>query len=187
MTTRGFAPSRWRCSRLRRTWSSRPPTARPAIALAGSLRPDLVVVDISMPGMSGIDAAAEIVKALPQTRIVFVSGTETEQKLEEAAYGGRYAVVRKDAPDLSCGVPKTRVLSEQRLSGCMSRNFGTPQACTEFCTPRLSPSAPLLIAALLLRRILSAPSHLERGRERHRKGEHQAQPPARASVIRTAL
>jgi CheY-like chemotaxis protein len=87
-----------------------------AVALAGSLRPELVVMDISMPGMSGIDAAAEIVKALPQTRVVFVSGTETEQKLEDAACGGRYAVVRKGAADLSAGLATAMAVTANGLS-----------------------------------------------------------------------
>lgn len=46
---------------------------RVAVELALSLRPDIVLMDIRIPAMNGIDAAAAILDALPSTRIVVVS------------------------------------------------------------------------------------------------------------------
>jgi DNA-binding NarL/FixJ family response regulator len=71
-----------------------------AVALARGLHPDVVVMDISMPGMNGIDAAATISRENPGARIVFLSGTETEAKLAAASDGGTYAVIHKSANDL---------------------------------------------------------------------------------------
>ncbi len=45
-----------------------------AVALAGELTPDLVLMDISMPVMNGLDATAEINATCPDTIIVIVSG-----------------------------------------------------------------------------------------------------------------
>ena len=69
-----------------------------AVRMARELRPDIVVIDISMPRLDGISAARAIQAAVPSTRIVFVSGTETEQKLREASVYGR--VIEKRVADL---------------------------------------------------------------------------------------
>jgi two-component system, response regulator PdtaR len=69
-----------------------------ALQLARDLRPDLIVMDITMPRMDGIAAARAILRSSPSARIVFLSGTETAQKLSDAsAYG---VVVEKSVPDL---------------------------------------------------------------------------------------
>src|ERR1035437_1073545 len=69
-----------------------------AIQLARDLRPDLVVMDITMPRMDGISAARAILQVHPSARIVFLSGTETAKKLSEAsAYG---VVIEKNVNDL---------------------------------------------------------------------------------------
>ena len=71
---------------------------RLAIQLARDLRPDLVVMDITMPRMDGISAARAILQTHPSARIVFLSGTETAKKLSEAsAYG---VVIEKNVIDL---------------------------------------------------------------------------------------
>jgi two-component system response regulator NreC len=46
---------------------------REAIALARSLRPDVVVMDISMPGLNGIGATRQIVSELPGTKVIGLS------------------------------------------------------------------------------------------------------------------
>lgn len=45
-----------------------------AVRLTRDLRPDLVVLDISMPGRSGIDAAAEIRRVAPRVKILILTG-----------------------------------------------------------------------------------------------------------------
>ena len=69
-----------------------------ALQLARDLRPDLIVMDITMPRMDGITAARAILAVHPTARIVFLSGTETVKKLSEAsAYG---VVIEKNVIDL---------------------------------------------------------------------------------------
>ena len=69
-----------------------------AVQLARDLRPDLIVMDITMPRMDGISAARAILQVHPSANIVFLSGTETAQKLSEAfSYG---VVIKKTVIDL---------------------------------------------------------------------------------------
>jgi two-component system response regulator NreC len=46
---------------------------REAVRLALTLRPDLTVLDVGMPLMNGMDAAREILKELPRTRVILLS------------------------------------------------------------------------------------------------------------------
>jgi len=48
-------------------------SAEEAIALAGSLEPDLVLLDVRMPGMNGIEAERRITAASPRAVVVLVS------------------------------------------------------------------------------------------------------------------
>jgi CheY-like chemotaxis protein len=72
-----------------------------AVRLAADLRPDVVLMDISMPRMNGIDAAKAMRATNPSLLIIFLSGTETEAKLAKAANGGSHLVIRKSDPDLA--------------------------------------------------------------------------------------
>ena len=51
---------------------------REAISLVASARPDVVFMDISMPGLEGLEATERMVKAFPQVRVVILSRHEEE-------------------------------------------------------------------------------------------------------------
>jgi two-component system NarL family response regulator len=67
-----------------------------AVDKALSHNPDVVLMDISMPGMSGIEAAREIKAKLPKTGVVIVSATDEDQVLFEAIEAGVSGYVVKD-------------------------------------------------------------------------------------------
>lgn len=59
-----------------------------AIEQAVSLRPDLVLLDLSMPVMNGLDALREIKKKLPEVQVVVLTVSDDETNLLEAIKAG---------------------------------------------------------------------------------------------------
>jgi DNA-binding NarL/FixJ family response regulator len=70
---------------------------REAVELAVDLHPDLVVLDISMPEMSGLQAASKIRELLPGMKIVILSMHDSPQAQEEALRSGADAFLTKIA------------------------------------------------------------------------------------------
>jgi DNA-binding NarL/FixJ family response regulator len=66
-----------------------------AIALTQTESPRLVVTDITLPGMNGIEAARQIKAALPSARIVMLTIHESNTYLADATAAGASAYVPK--------------------------------------------------------------------------------------------
>jgi PAS domain S-box-containing protein len=71
---------------------------REALELAERLHPDVVVMDVSMPVMSGEEATRRIKQELPQTRIVALSMREEPEVREKMCAAGAESYVLKTAP-----------------------------------------------------------------------------------------
>jgi diguanylate cyclase (GGDEF)-like protein/PAS domain S-box-containing protein len=69
-----------------------------AIALAARTRPDVLVLDMSMTGMSGLEAMGPIREASPETRIVFLSGFLSGTLSEAVERAGAFAQFDKSVP-----------------------------------------------------------------------------------------
>lgn len=67
-----------------------------AVCLAGRQQPNLLVLDLSMPVMNGLQAARKIAGISPKTRIVLFTGYPTKQVQKEAKSAGIRAVLSKD-------------------------------------------------------------------------------------------
>ena len=70
---------------------------REALALARSLAPDVVLMDISMPVMDGFEAAAEIAKLPRRPAVLMLSGSNAPQDIDRARRSGASGYVTKDA------------------------------------------------------------------------------------------
>jgi two-component system, NarL family, sensor kinase len=68
---------------------------REAVAKTRELRPDLIIMDINMPGLTGIDAAQQIRKENPTTKILFFSVHESAQTVREVLNAGAQGYVAK--------------------------------------------------------------------------------------------
>lgn len=69
-----------------------------ALQLALALRPDVLVSDIEMPGLSGLDLAARVRRELPATRVVIVTTFGLSGYLRRALEVGAHGYLLKDAP-----------------------------------------------------------------------------------------
>jgi DNA-binding NarL/FixJ family response regulator len=64
--------------------------------LTASIRPDVVLMDISMPVVDGIAAAEAIKEKSPRTRILFLTGSNSQADVAAARAAGGVGYVTKD-------------------------------------------------------------------------------------------
>lgn len=70
---------------------------RRAVDAIGQVHPDIVLLDISMPGLSGIDAVPLIRKVLPDVKIVMLTHHEGETFVDQALRAGADGYLSKDS------------------------------------------------------------------------------------------
>jgi len=68
---------------------------REAVAKAQALTPDVVLMDVYMPGMDGLEAARRITQAVPSVRIVMLTVSEEDRNLFEALKAGAHGYLLK--------------------------------------------------------------------------------------------
>lgn len=88
-----------------------------AVAMANELHPALVLMDINMPEMSGIEATRQIVSAQPDVVVFLCSTYNVEDLPPDAAISGARAYVNKER----LGADMLRQLWEERDSGSFAR------------------------------------------------------------------
>jgi two-component system, NarL family, response regulator NreC len=88
--------------------------ARQALELARRLTPDVVVMDVVMPGTTGVDAAAEIRHALPDVRILMLSMQDDPSYVRQAFANGATGYVLKEAADAELVTAVRRVASGEQ-------------------------------------------------------------------------
>jgi DNA-binding NarL/FixJ family response regulator len=71
---------------------------RDAVAKAAGLKPDIIVMDIGMPNLNGLDAAREILRESPRAMILILTIDESEQVMREVLNAGaRGFLLKSDA------------------------------------------------------------------------------------------
>ena len=68
-----------------------------AVQQAAQLRPDLILLDIGLPSLNGIEAAARIRECSPTSKILFVSENRSIDIVEKALSTGEGYVIKSDA------------------------------------------------------------------------------------------
>src|SRR5690606_17038257 len=67
-----------------------------ALEVARQLHPDILVLDIRMPGMTGLEAAAKLPEVAPDTKAVILSMHDSEEYVLQALDAGAYGYLLKD-------------------------------------------------------------------------------------------
>jgi two-component system, NarL family, response regulator NreC len=91
--------------------------------LVGRLKPDVLVVDLVMPGLGGLDVAREVARRAPRTRIVILSMHSSDAFVVQALRSGASAYVLKDSSGEELVRAIRQVLAGRRyLSPPLSEN-----------------------------------------------------------------
>jgi DNA-binding NarL/FixJ family response regulator len=86
-----------------------------SVELASQHRPDVVLMDLRLPGMSGVEAIKAIRQRLPATRFVVVTAYEGDEDIHRALQAGAHAYVLKGASHVELLTAIRTVLRGQRF------------------------------------------------------------------------
>ncbi len=114
-----------------------------AIALAKSLHPDVMVLDISMPQFDGFQTLAEVRKIIPKPQVVILSMHADPSMIRQALQGGAigYVVKQSVADELLAAVRAARngsMFISSGISGVIANNcfVENPQSLLDRLSPR---------------------------------------------------
>ena len=119
-------------------------TGREAIAAAEQLKPEIVVMDISMPDMNGLEATRQLLKNHPQMEVMVLSMYESEQIVHDVLNcGARGYILKGDAgTDIIVGLEtlgQHRLYFSSKVSEMVMRGYREgPSVNTDAPTGKLS-------------------------------------------------
>lgn len=92
------------------------------LALTEKLQPQLVLMDIAMPGLNGLEATARLVKTWPDIRVLILSMHQNEEYVRQALRNGASAYLLKDAAPMELELALAAVMrNETYLSPAVSK------------------------------------------------------------------
>jgi len=115
------------------------------LELAHKHRPDIVLLDISMPGIGGLEASAQLKQELPEVRVVMLSMHANEEYVLQALRAGAVGYMLKDSATAELELALQAVMqgetylsppiSKQVVEGYVQR-VGAEQPAADHLTPR---------------------------------------------------
>ena len=88
-----------------------------AVKLAQQLKPQVIVMDMAMPGLNGMQASIEILKVLPKTAILILSMYSEENYVRNALEAGAKGYILKNAMDIDLATAVKQVAAGQKVIG----------------------------------------------------------------------
>lgn len=100
-----------------------------AVRQALALRPDVVLMDVKMPGVGGLGATRRIKAALPETKVVMLTMSDEERDLFEAVKAGAEGYLLKNMGgaefgEMLAGLARGEPPVSRSLAGKLLREFG---------------------------------------------------------------
>lgn len=96
---------------------------RDALALVASLRPQVLLIDIGMAGMNGLEATGRVTEEFPEVRVIILSMHATEQYVGQALKAGAAGYLLKDSAPVELEMAIRAVArGESYLSPAVSRH-----------------------------------------------------------------
>ncbi len=140
-----------------------------AVQRAAELRPDVVVMDINMPGMSGVEATRALLDVSPSSSVLMLTVTADQEAVLDAILAGASGYLLKDAtlPEIIRGIRGAaagELLIAPAVAGSLLerlRRHGPPDA-PPAATPQLSPRE-----IDVLRLVVAGHDNTEIGRRLH--------------------
>ena len=120
---------------------------RALIVEAQRLRPDLILLDISMPLLNGLDAARQLAKLVPESKVIFLTMHATPTYVTEAFKAGASGYLLKQSAEAELGQAVQAVLrGQQYMTPSVTKNLGETN-----CRPLQSPVYKRPVSALTAR------------------------------------
>jgi len=152
---------------------------RAAVRVARDVRPDVVIMNVTMAGLSGIEAARQIRARLPKTKVMALSIHRDGELVTEMLKAGASAYLLKtcDAQDLFCAI--RAVVADQTylspeivgvvMEAYLDQSSGTPKANGPCLTPRQHEVLQLLAEGLATKEIALRLKRSAKTVEMHRR------------------
>src|SRR5262249_56224284 len=114
------------------------------VARAGELRPDLILLDLSMPGVDGLTALPRLREAAPAAEVVVLTASGTEENLLGAIRGGAAGyLLKSEPPERIVGFLQGVARGGAALSGSVARRpLGTVPETGRRATRAPRPPSP---------------------------------------------
>ena len=100
-------------------------TGREAVKLAQTLRPDVIVMDIAMPQLNGLEATRQILLAVPATKVLILSAHNDDEYVERVlAAGAAGYLLKQSSADILAEAIKVVVKGHPVFSPAIARRLG---------------------------------------------------------------
>lgn len=120
-----------------------------ALELATQCRPDVVLMDISMPGLNGVDAVRRLTFAVPGCKVIMLSMHQDEQRVVQSIRAGAAGYLMKDA-----AVAEVATAIERVVRGEIFISPSAPKTVSRMLVSNTTHTTPLSMLTTRQREIL---------------------------------